>query len=72
MSKGLTELVAAEVRAEMGRKQVTGVALARKLGVSHAYVSRRLNGETPFDVGDLERIAGILEVSPRRLLGDAA
>lgn len=33
------------------------------MGTSSAYLYRRLNGETAFDVEDLERLAAVLDVS---------
>jgi transcriptional regulator with XRE-family HTH domain len=59
----LPELVAAEIRAELGRKAMTQTALARRLGVSDMWVSRRLSDGTSLEVGDLERIADVLNVA---------
>ena len=64
----LTEMVAAEVRAEMGRAQVTQTKLAQELGRSDMYVSRRLTGQVAFDMAELERIAEVLQVPVNRLL----
>lgn len=54
--------VAAEVRAEMARQQLSGVRAAKELGWTQNYISRRLSGTVPFDVADLMRLAGLLEV----------
>lgn len=54
------DAVAGEIRAVMARNRVTQVALAEQLDVSHAWVSRRLSGDTAITVGDLVRIAGAL------------
>lgn len=54
--------VAAEVRAEMARQRVSQTALADRLDVSQAYVSRRLTGDVPFDVEELREVAFILGV----------
>jgi len=54
--------VAAEVRAEMARRQLSGVRAARRLGWTQNYISRRLSGTVPFDVADLLAIAQLLEV----------
>jgi transcriptional regulator with XRE-family HTH domain len=64
----LTERVAEEIRALLGRKRITGAALARSLGVSEAWVSYRLSGKQTIDLGDLERIAAALGVAPVELL----
>lgn len=68
MSKPLSQVAAEQVRAELAIQQVTGSELARRLNVSHAYVSRRLNGETPFDLRDLEAVAAALGVPTSRFL----
>lgn len=60
--------VSEEVRVAMARRRINGVELARRLGVSQAWVSRRLSAETPFDVDDLERIARALDVEPAALI----
>ena len=54
--------VAAEVRAQLARAHWTGSRLARELGWTQPYTSRRLTGEVPFDVNDLDAIAGALGV----------
>jgi len=64
----LRAAVAEEVRALLGRRRMTAIELARRIGKSHTYVGRRLNGETAFDLDDLERIAVILSVSVTDLL----
>lgn len=64
----LTERVAEEIRALMGRRRTTGAALARKLGRSEAWISYRLSGKQTIDLHDLEAIAGALGVAPVDLL----
>ncbi len=56
------QVIAAEVRAELARKQLSGVRAARALGWTQNYISRRLSGTVPFDVADLLAIAELLEV----------
>ncbi len=53
----LRELIAAEVRALMGRRRVSGAELARTIGVPQASLQRRLSGRYPFDVETLAKIA---------------
>lgn len=60
--------VAAEVRAHMGRQRMTQTALATHMGVSQGYISRRLTGEVPFTVTELDEIARILTVPISDLL----
>lgn len=68
MEMSLAASVAGEVRAEMARARISGVALAGHLGKSHAYVSRRLTGVVPFNVAELQKIAEILGVPVEQLL----
>jgi transcriptional regulator with XRE-family HTH domain len=56
------EAVAAEIRAELARQRRTQSALADRLGVSHAWVSRRLSGEVPLTIADVAQIAAGLGV----------
>lgn len=58
--------VAAEVRAEMARQRVSQQPIADALGMSRQALSRRLVGEIPFDVSELEQIANFLGVSVGR------
>lgn len=64
----LREYVAEEIRALLARRMANGAKLAAALGKSEMYVSRRLRGETAFDVDDLEKIAGYLGVEVTDLL----
>lgn len=68
----LRALVAAEVRAELGRQRRSGSWLARELGVAQSAMSRRLTGELPFDVDELEAISAALDVPVTRFLIDRA
>jgi transcriptional regulator with XRE-family HTH domain len=78
VSADLTDLVAAEIRALMGRRNINRAELARRLNVEDSWVGKRLNGRTEIGVNDLPRIAealgvGIVDLLPRserRLTGD--
>lgn len=72
MTQSLTETVAAEIRAELGRQQTSAAELAKRLGVSGTYVWRRLNGQAALSTDDLERISDALGVSVTALLGRRA
>ncbi|MGC5664958.1 helix-turn-helix domain-containing protein [Micromonospora sp. WMMD723] len=61
---GLRDSVVVAVRVEMARQRMSQTKLAELTGFTQAYISRRMTGETPFDVVDLERIAGALNVPP--------
>lgn len=60
------------VRAEMARQRLPQIALAKHLGLSQAAVSRRLNGQTAFDVDELVAVAALLNVAASSLLGEVA
>lgn len=64
--------VAAEVRAEMGRKQVTATHLATRTDIPSATLSRRLNGRSAFTVEELHRISAVLGVPVSVLVPDSA
>jgi len=73
----LRDLVAAEVRALMARRRVSGAELARGIGVPQASLQRRLSGRYPFDVDVLAMIADYFDVPLHSLFlvprgGDAA
>lgn len=55
--------VAAEIRAELGRQRLSQTDLARRLGVSRPWVSRRLSGQTALSIADIARIADDLGVA---------
>jgi len=67
----LRELVAAEVRAELARRMMTGADLAQRIGRSPMYVSRRIRGEVAFDLDDLQRIGEVFGKEPADLLPKA-
>jgi len=47
---------------------MSGVQLAKEIGKSQPYFSRRINGTVSFDLDDLEAIAKVLEVDVTDLL----
>jgi len=68
VQRQLRELVAEEIRALLARRRLNGAKLAETIGRSEMYVSRRLRGETAFDIDDLEAIAKVLGVQVKALL----
>lgn len=68
-ARPLTERVAEEVRALMGRRSVTQMQLVEVLRVSQTGVSRRLRGLTPFDANELGELADYFEVDAAELVG---
>lgn len=65
------ERIAANVRAEMARRSISQQTIARQLGWTQAYASRRIRGRTPFDAGQLEQVAEIIGVPISELYGKA-
>lgn len=59
--------VAGEIRAHAARRGLSGRQLAFQLGKSQPWMSRRLTGEVPFDVEELDAVAALLGVTPREL-----
>ncbi|WP_415131755.1 helix-turn-helix domain-containing protein [Microbacterium sp.] len=59
--------VAGEIRAHAARVGLSGRQLAARMGRSQPWMSRRLTGEVPFDVQDLDDVAAVLGINPRVL-----
>jgi transcriptional regulator with XRE-family HTH domain len=64
----LRERIAEEIRVLLARRRISASELARQIGATQPYISRRLTGETAFDVDDLEKIAACLDVEVADLL----
>ncbi|AQT81993.1 hypothetical protein B1R94_26130 [Mycolicibacterium litorale] len=60
--------VAEEVRVRMARRKLSQTAVAGRAGMSSSTLSRRLLGESDFTVGELYRIADVLETNVHELL----
>lgn len=60
--------VAANVRAEMARQQITPGRLITETGWSQQKVSRRLTGTVAFNVAELAVVAAVLGKNPADLL----
>lgn len=56
----------------MARRGVTQAHLAHDIGMAQQSLSRRLRGDTPFTVDELQRIAEVLGVPACELLGQGA
>jgi transcriptional regulator with XRE-family HTH domain len=63
----LAEVIATEIRAEMTRQGMSQRELGEQLGWHQTRVSRKLLGQKPLEVDDIERIAGVLGVSLEHL-----
>lgn len=62
MASSYSERVAAEVRAEMARQRRTQGDIAAALGWSQQFLSRRLTGDQPFALDEIEALASELGV----------
>lgn len=63
--------VVAVIRDEMASRQRTRHDLADLLVAGEATVAKRLSGETPFDLVEIERVAAWLDLLPSELLARA-
>lgn len=64
--------VAAEVRAEIARADLTHSAVADTAGIARATFSRKVNGKTPFDVLELAAIAAAIGIEADRFFRPSA
>jgi DNA-binding Xre family transcriptional regulator len=60
--------VAEEIRVLLARKRISAAELARRTGIKQSTMSRRMTGETAFDMDDLELIADALDVEVTDLM----
>lgn len=60
---------AEEIRVLLARRRMSAAELARRTGIRQQALSRRMTGETAWDVDDLEVIATALGVTVFDLLG---
>lgn len=63
-----TETIARNLSGELARHRKTQAALAKELGVSEQYISKRLQAESPFTTEQLEKAAGMLGMSLYQLM----
>lgn len=65
----LTQEVAGNVRAVMGRERVSASRLGVLTGHSDFYIGRRIRGQVSMSLDDVEAFSRALGVPPSRLLG---
>lgn len=70
-SNAPTQIVADNLAAELARRRMSGRQAAAAMGLSVAYVARRIAGDTALDVNDLFAFANMLEVDVSVLLAGA-
>lgn len=66
----LRERTAEEIRVILARRKMSAAELARRTGIRQQNLSRRMTGETAFDLDDLEVIAQALGVKVSDLVND--
>lgn len=66
----LNATVAGNIRAEMGRQQLSQTELAERLDWTRSSLSELLAERTHITLSKLEQIADVLEVDPAKLLND--
>lgn len=71
-ARPLSEVVSGEIKALMGRHDVSQVMLANWLNLKQASVSDRLHGKTRWNLPEIERIAEGFAVHPAVLMGGYA
>ena len=62
------DLLRANVRELLDMRRMTQADLAKQLNVSQPWVSKRLSGTTPFQIGDIDAVADSFGLSPAQLL----
>jgi transcriptional regulator with XRE-family HTH domain len=72
MTTNIREVVAEEIRAELGRQRRSASWLGRQTGMAQPAISRRLTGAVPIDLEELDAIARALDVPLYKLLGETA
>ena len=64
----LAERVAGNLRAELGRRKLSGRDFARAMGWPRTTAARRLSGESPLSIPELEAVAAVFGMTVTELL----
>jgi len=67
----LSDQIAEEIRAELGRQRMSQRKLAAMLGVSPAWINFRLTGVQEIGLNDLARICAAINVPVTRIMAEA-
>lgn len=70
MTQGLADFAAAQMRAEMARRELSASQLGRDMGVGETWVRRRMRGKYAITLADLERIARALGLPVSHFIRD--
>lgn len=63
--------MARAVRAEAGRQDISQAEIGKAIGKSQGAAWRRLAGLVPFDVEELDKVAGLLGVPATTFFGES-
>jgi transcriptional regulator with XRE-family HTH domain len=66
------EMVGSRVRGLLAERKLSQSAMAARLGISKAAMSRRIAGEIPFNVAEIGSLAALLDVPASRFFEAAA
>ncbi len=66
------EAIAANVRVELARADISGHAMAQRLGIPQSNFARRVGGEVSFSAEEIAAVAAELGISPTTLLANAS
>lgn len=64
------DIIRGNIDNHRARRGITQQALGEAAGVSRPAFSAKLHGHSPFDIGLLLRVAGVLQIDVRELLED--
>jgi len=70
--KRAQKAIAANVRVELARANVSGTQMAAKIGLPTSTFNRRMAGDVSFDAEELAAVAAVLDISTDVLLFGAA
>lgn len=71
-SSTLGESVSVQIRIELARQNVSQSELARRCGWIPQYLHRRMAGEVPWTLEELQRVAKELGIDPQQFVWPAA
>ena len=60
------------IRAEAARRNLSQREVAERIGMSQASFSRRMNGEQPWDLNELDKLADLFRMDVREFIPLAA
>lgn len=68
MPEELSAAVADQIRRLLEAHNVSGYALSKATGMPQSSISRKLSGQAPFDLDDVQKVCGVLGVDEADLI----